>query len=156
MPNEMTPELYAQFASAANAKRRAKNELNPYEPEFYGITGSSPTLLASEGEPQRYLPESLEDEAYLNDMYSRFANARYDTQQPYGFDFGYREPDFQGGRVTPKSMALSYDGEYTTPPENPQLPSVIDDVAGVVGPLAKTAGSYALPMLFSMLMRGGK
>jgi hypothetical protein len=32
----------------------------------------------------------------------------------------------------------------------------LGDVTNALAPIVQTAGSYALPMLFSMLMRGGK
>lgn len=160
MPNPMTAELYAQLANAANAKKLAKNALNPYEPEFYGIQ-DRPMEHILNGEPQRYVPGTLEDEAGQNLYAKAVANEGYDASQPYGFSFG----NFGGADFDVLGDGRSYSSETGSPIQDAgegMVPSVDDSIWPEEGavpamlPALRTAGSMALPMLFSMLMRGGR
>ena len=100
-------------------------------------------------------------EPWRNFANKAYSNNEYDSEQPYGFDFS--DAFFNGGRgieieeSKPGAMEfVSSDGEIIRAPKTPKLPSVIDDASSGIGSLARTAGSYALPMLLSILMRGGK
>lgn len=171
----MTAELYAQLAQAANAKKLAKNRLNPYEPEFYGIQDSPMEHILND-EPQRYIPDTLDEEADLNFNVKKIANSVYDASQPYGFQFGGEH----AWRLENDASDRYYDPNWSGPhafdvadPEDPYEggevfvgngdrvaqpgeEGFIGDAKNALMPIVQTAGSYVLPMLFSMLMRGGK
>lgn len=89
----------------------------------YGIPSPEARALAA------LAGESMNNEAAID-----FANRRYDSQRPYGFDFPQDAESVGSG---------SGDGMF---------PEAVKSML----PVVQTAGSYALPMLFSMLMRGGK
>lgn len=157
MPNPMTAEIYAQLARAANAKNRSKNRPNPYEPDFHDVLGDV---------SQEYVPGTLDEEAGLNFDAKNIVNRVYDSSQPYGFDFRHDAEPF--GYPRDNAIEVGEDGVPRTQFDRP----VYDVGEGLVDagseddlfpearkamlPIVQTAGSYALPILFSMLMRGGK
>lgn len=114
-------------------------------------------------------------EASANEFRKQTANRMYDEQQPYGFNFSgehagrleddstdmYYDPNWSGphafyaGKVGTPYEGDMYIGNGDVVPQ-PGDEGFIGDAKNALVPIAQAAGSYALPMLFSMLMRGGK
>lgn len=129
---------------------------------YYGGGADSPIEIprqyASEAEAMMYADpdaaSALNLEPYANQTGSMLANREYDAGQPYGFDFSddanLASP---GGRYS----TVHPDGYVSTDvAQAGDLNAFKSGAADKLLPIVRMAGSYALPILFSMLMRGGK
>lgn len=130
---------------------------------FDELSGMHPMAVMSGygiSSPEAQALAALAWESANNESAIDLANRRYDAQQPYGFDFmGDHASRLFDPRNTkdaftalPDGNVLSSHGQIMYMP-NGYNATDVDDLAL---PILRTAGSYALPMLFSMLMRGGK
>lgn len=152
--------------------------------KYYGNPNSAEAAVASADDPQLESLFSQYDEGYSpmyegSSMASDFINAMGEPQanqeskelsnqmyawdQPYGQDFTYDLQDGDPSRIMyaePNGVVHNALGEVIRDPGPGLVDDDPEDIFGNVRkaalPMVRTAGSYALPMLFSMLMRGGK
>lgn len=130
---------------------------------FDELSGMDPMdVMAGYGisSPEAQALVGLAGEGMNNASAMDLANWQYDSQQPYGFNFegdhGLRFVDPGNAEnafmTRPDGSMMSNQGQIMSTPDGYNATDG-DDLAL---PILRTAGSYALPMLFSMLMRGGK
>ena len=104
---------------------------------------------------------SFTEEPFDNEWSNVYNTREYDATQPYGFDFGHEHEMHLSSPANDSEDAFKArpDGRVTS--NLGQVISTPDgynayDGADLALPIVQAAGSYALPMLFGMLMRGGK
>ena len=115
-------------------------------------------------DPSIFAIRSFTEEPFDNEWSNVYNTREYDATQPYGWDFGEdlaarSSESALAGTEPPNWSSVGQFGDVMQNGERlaqPDDEGFLGDAVNALAPIVQTAGSYALPILFSMLMRGGK